>query len=109
MMNDLTDELPACAGGSGSVIPAPGQGCRSDPNDNRPACQAVAPCPLEQRRAALVELLSAAERVLRAPVPEDEARAAAALAELDRALAEHGAPDPERTAAWLAAGAPVRP
>jgi hypothetical protein len=55
----------------------------------------------------LVELLRAAERVLRPP--EDEARAAAALAELDRALAEHGAPDPERTAAWLAAGAPVRP
>jgi hypothetical protein len=33
--------------------------------------------------------------------------AAAALAELDRALAEHGAPDPERTAAWVAAGAPA--
>jgi hypothetical protein len=31
------------------------------------------------------------------------------LAELDCALAEHGRPCPERTAAWLAAGAPVRP
>ena len=80
-MNDVTDELPAVTGCSSPAIPAP-QVRQLRPNYCPPPCQ---------------------------PAPEDEGRAAAALAELDRALAEHGAPDPERTAAWLAAGAPVRP
>jgi hypothetical protein len=109
-MKDVTVGLPVVAGGSGSAFPAPDDGCHTSPNYSPPPCQPGAPCQWELRhRAGLVELLSTAERALRPPVPEDEARAAAALAELDRALAEHGAPDPERTAAWLAAGAPVRP
>jgi hypothetical protein len=109
-MNDVTDELPAVTGCSSPAFPAPDEGGRTGSNGNPPPCQPGAPCQWELRhRAVLVELLRAAERVLRPPAPEDEARAAAALAELDRALAEHGAPDPERTAAWLAAGAPVRP
>lgn len=101
-MKDVTVGLPAVAVGSGSAFPAP-QVRQLRPNYCPPPCQPGAPCQWELRhRAVLVELL-------RPPAPEDEARAAAALAELDRALAEHGAPDPERTAAWLAAGAPVRP
>ena len=73
-MNDVTEDVPACAGS--------------------PTIAAVAP--------GITRAIAARYT----PEDPDEDRAHRALAELDSALAEHGRPDPERTAAWLAAGAP---
>lgn len=87
MMNAVTYGLPADAGGSGLAVPAPREAQRQ--------CNYTA---------------AEVKRVEQERVTEDDNGAvvdlpavAGALAALDAALAEHGAPDPERTAAWLRA------
>lgn len=102
-MNNVTDGLPADAGGSGSVIPAPAaavpqrtreqhnykvqrsrNGGETDPQLERSGGETDA----QHERSGEVVDLPAVSR---------------ALATLDLSLAQHGAPDPERTAAWLCA------
>lgn len=87
MMNAVTYGLPAAAGGSGLAVPAPREAQRQ--------CNYYA---------------AEVKRVEQERVTDDEnadvvdlPAVASALAALDIALAEHGAPDPERTAAWLGA------
>jgi hypothetical protein len=83
-MNDVTDGLPAATGCPGSVIPAHVRPdyCNSTPSHTLPRGEGEH---LSAENGAVVDLTAVA----------------GALAALDAALAEHGAPDPERTAAWL--------
>lgn len=101
-MNNVTDGLPAATGCSGPVIHAPREAQeiprehltqREQEQHNYSFCNAPPDRVTSDENADVVDLPAVA----------------GALAALDAALAEHGAPDPERTAAWLAAGAPVRP
>lgn len=92
-MNNVTDELPADAGGSGSVIPAPvaavsQRGQREHNYKVQRSRNGGATAPQHERSGADVVDLPAVSR---------------ALVALDLSLAQHGAPDPERTAAWLGA------
>lgn len=81
-MNNVTDELPADAGCSGPAILA---------------------LQVEQRQHNCSLYRAPPERVTsdENDVLVDLPAVARALTALDAALAEHGAPDPERTAAWL--------
>jgi len=90
-MNNVTDGLPADAGGSGSVIPAPAAAVpqRTQGKHNykvQRSRSGGATDPQHERSGAEVVNLPAVSR---------------ALETLDLSLAQHGAPDPERTAAWF--------
>ena len=84
MMNAVTYGLPAAAGGSGPVVPAPRE-AQEQSNYRRALLHVEAQHATAVDDGAVVDLPAVA----------------GALAALDAALAEHGAPDPERTAAWL--------
>jgi hypothetical protein len=98
-MNNVTDGLPAATGCSGLVIHAPRE---AQTQSNYGAAE------VQHRRSdGAVDALLRVE-VERATDDDNGAvvdlpAVAGALAALDIALAEHGAPDPERTAAWLCA------
>ncbi len=86
-MNDVTDGLPGDTGCSGPAILAPRE---AHGHCNYSARKAVT-------RSNEARYLDGNGAVVDLPA------VAGALAALDAALAEHGAPDPERTAAWLGA------
>jgi hypothetical protein len=76
-MNDVTEDVPACAG--------------------TPTIAAVAP---GITRSIAARYTAEDTDGTRAPLPPEAERA---LSELEAALDLHGAPDPERTAAWFGA------
>lgn len=82
-MKDVTDGLPGDAGCSGSVIPATVRRSYCSPLGD--VLHVKGARGTSGENADVVDLPAVA----------------GALAALDAALAAHGAPDPERTAAWL--------
>jgi len=112
-MNSVTVGVPVVAGSPDAAIPAPFVGGPSQCNYSRPGGANLAPPPppgvgyrapgAAPRPGERAEGLSCPAG---ARLPPEAERA---LAELENALDLHGRPCPERTAAWLAAGAPVRP
>lgn len=93
-MNNVTDGLPADTGCSGPAILAPREA---------QALQGEHLLQGEQRQHNCSLYRAPPERVTSDENDGlvDLPAVARALTALDAALAEHGAPDPERTAAWL--------
>lgn len=85
-MKDVTDGLPGDTGCSGPAILAPRE-AQAQSNYRRDLLHVEVQHVTAVDGGAVVDLPAVA----------------AALSALDVALAEHGAPDPERTAAWLGA------
>ena len=101
-MNNVTDGLPDDTGASGSVILAP----REAQEHQRSTCSKGS------KSSITANLYHAPPERVTSDENDDVVDLPAvvgALAALDAALAEHGAPDPERTAAWLCALGAVVP
>lgn len=99
-MNDVTEDVPACTGAPVAAIPAPVAGGRAQSNyksaARAPSARYRAPgaAPRPGERPEALSCPAGAR------LPPEAERA---LAELEDALEAHGAPNPERTAAWFGA------